>query len=130
MQCPSERGLTCLESQFHAPAPYLNTAISVFPTLTVNANHWKADFICSARCSDWWGSSIDPNNKNATFGYAASGRPIARRGNLPNQPDCLPEYDAANGKVKYHFGRKPDTTPALPQRLMLGATGMASPSAA
>jgi len=69
-------------SQFHPPAPYLNTTITVFPTSTVNATHWKADFLCSAGCSDWWGGSIDPNNNNATFGYGASSRPIAQPGSV------------------------------------------------
>ncbi|KAK5659576.1 hypothetical protein OQA88_778 [Cercophora sp. LCS_1] len=69
-------------TQFHPPTPYLNTTIAVLPTSTVNSTHWKADFICSAGCSDWWGGSIDANHNNATYGYAASSRPVSQPANI------------------------------------------------
>ncbi|KAK0633992.1 hypothetical protein B0T14DRAFT_508179 [Immersiella caudata] len=69
-------------AHFHAPIPYLNTTLSLLPSSSVNATHWKADFICSQGCSDWWGGSIDPNYNNATFGYGASSRPISSPANV------------------------------------------------
>ncbi|KAJ9144134.1 hypothetical protein NKR23_g6036 [Pleurostoma richardsiae] len=64
-------------TQYHPPLPYANTTLITYSTSSVNATHWTASFLCAKGCSNWYGGSIDPKNSNATFGYAASNRPVA-----------------------------------------------------
>ncbi|KAK4442583.1 hypothetical protein QBC34DRAFT_312817 [Podospora aff. communis PSN243] len=91
-------------TQFHAPTPYLNTTISLLPSSRVNSTHWKADFICSSGCSDWYGGAIDANHNNATFGYAASSRPVAQPGNVTGPIGfhnvVIGHFDVDMGRVK------------------------------
>lgn len=77
---------------------YTNTSISVFKTSAANSTHWTADFICWDGCSDWYGGSIDPQNSNATFGYAASSHPVANKGNANSS---IPFHDLARAHFDF-----------------------------